>query len=362
MKKIVAVILVMAMFFSFAGCKSDTANKEFKFGVGAVSDYNYTNTPETEYSYSQNGISITTTAAAVTVDKNGKIVECKIDCMDFEGADYRYFGTYADWVIPRMISADRMQSEILDNIDIQFYNYRFRAFYDYIDVNDSQLPLTRKEELASRYPIAEEMPIFVLTSDVRIRELAQLSWIIETHVPEYTIAERDADHEQMGYSYNYPKIYSKRELGDDYGMKLYGSEKEWYEQADAFEKLCIGKDIDEVKALVLDGGELVKAGCTIDVNDFVLAVEKAYNNAESSNVTAEDNIELVISCNVDMDFDEELDDVSAVNFDICVSGTAKKASGKTVESRALSATISMPARDTVDTSVTYEAEFETNVK
>ena len=84
---------------------------------------------------------------------------------------------------------------------------------------------------------------------------------------------------------------TKYELGDNYYMAAYGTDingdgkvLEWYAQADAFETACVGKTIEEVKALVGESGyygteELATAGCTIGVIDFVLAVEKAVANA-----------------------------------------------------------------------------------
>ena len=78
---------------------------------------------------------------------------------------------------------------------------------------------------------------------------------------------------------------TKHELGDDYGMKNpnYGSAKEWYEHVNAFCALVVGKTMTEVKALLADGGkgtsDVTSAGCTIGIEDFVLAIEKAVNNA-----------------------------------------------------------------------------------
>jgi len=77
---------------------------------------------------------------------------------------------------------------------------------------------------------------------------------------------------------------TKYELGNDYNMVAYGgSVKEWFEQADAFEALIVGKTLDEVKALVAEGNkgndEVINAGCTIMIHEFVGAIEKAYNAA-----------------------------------------------------------------------------------
>ena len=90
---------------------------------------------------------------------------------------------------------------------------------------------------------------------------------------------------------------TKDEKGDAYNMKLYGgSAKEWYEQADAFQTVVSGKTLDEVKALVAEGNkgtdEVVNAGCTIMINEFVFAIEQAYNNAAPSNATADSTLKL----------------------------------------------------------------------
>ena len=77
---------------------------------------------------------------------------------------------------------------------------------------------------------------------------------------------------------------TKYEIGKDYNMVAYGgAAKEWFEQADAFETVVAGKTLDEVKALVAAGDkgtdEVISAGCTIMVSDFVKAIEKACANA-----------------------------------------------------------------------------------
>ena len=80
---------------------------------------------------------------------------------------------------------------------------------------------------------------------------------------------------------------TKYEQGDEYGMKgPYGSATEWYEHADAFKSVVIGKTIAEVKALMVaetnKGNEEVEAaGCTIKINEFVAVLEKAVANAKT---------------------------------------------------------------------------------
>lgn len=92
---------------------------------------------------------------------------------------------------------------------------------------------------------------------------------------------------------------TKREAGKNYGMSAAGAQREWYEQADVFESLVKEKTVSEVKKLVSTGGkgndEVIKAGCTISVEDFVLAIEKAAENAEKTDASEEDDIRLGVA-------------------------------------------------------------------
>ncbi len=73
---------------------------------------------------------------------------------------------------------------------------------------------------------------------------------------------------------------TKKELGDDYNMKgVSPIGKEWFEQADAFEKWAVGKTADEVKAGIDETGTPVDAdlaaGCTIHASAIVATVAEA---------------------------------------------------------------------------------------
>ena len=90
---------------------------------------------------------------------------------------------------------------------------------------------------------------------------------------------------------------TKGEMGKDYNMVAYGgAKKEWFEQADAFEAFVAGKTLDEVKALVGEdkkgNDDVIAAGCTIMINEFVAAIEEAIAAAADSAVTAEDTLKV----------------------------------------------------------------------
>ena len=95
------------------------------------------------------------------------------------------------------------------------------------------------------------------------------------------------------------EVKTKYELGDNYGMVAYGkAAKEWYEQIDILEKAIVGKTLDEIKALVVEGykpsDEVATAGCTIAIADYIKAVEKAINNAKESDATKDSTLNLGI--------------------------------------------------------------------
>ena len=113
-------------------------------------------------------------------------------------------------------------------------------------------------------------------------------------------ADSSVAHTLDGKAITTESFKTKYELGDDYNMKTYGGAvKEWYEQADAFCALVVGKTAKEVKALVAENAkgtqDVINAGCTIYVSDFALAIEKAINNAVASDATAKDTIKLGVA-------------------------------------------------------------------
>ena len=80
-------------------------------------------------------------------------------------------------------------------------------------------------------------------------------------------------------------IASKKLLKEDYDMKKASAiQKEWYEQIAWLEEWMIGKNMDEIKNLSLDemgypADSDVKSGCTMNVKDYLKAVEKAVSKS-----------------------------------------------------------------------------------
>ncbi len=132
---------------------------------------------------------------------------------------------------------------------------------------------------------------------------------------------------------------TKYELGNNYGMSLYGQDLngdgkvlEWYAQADAFMNGVKGKTLDEVKAMVNESwyatGEIATAGCTINVYDFVQALDKAMANTTDSSATANDVLGIGFAISVTTADASDADGKIAI--DVSVAAGVKNAEDKLV--------------------------------
>lgn len=136
---------------------------------------------------------------------------------------------------------------------------------------------------------------------------------------------------------------TKYDKGTDYNMAAFGKKHdgsegkplEWNAQADKFMELAVGKTLDEVKAFMGEDkyaiGDLAAAGCTINVAEFVTALEKAVANAVESAATAENvlKVALVTSASYsNKDADAENDGLNQV--DTTVVAAVTDAEGKVV--------------------------------
>lgn len=97
---------------------------------------------------------------------------------------------------------------------------------------------------------------------------------------------------------------SKQDLGEDYGLKkASGIGKEWNEQATAFADYCVGKTLDEIKGIAVNekgaptDSEL-SSSVTVNVGDFIGAVEKAVNNAKELGAGPNDTLGLGVETNI----------------------------------------------------------------
>ena len=91
---------------------------------------------------------------------------------------------------------------------------------------------------------------------------------------------------------------TKREMGNDYNMKSASKiGKEWYEQAEYFDKWAQGKAKTQIEDLKLGSGGRTEdtdlsAGCTVSVSDIKEAVIKAFDDSHAVSFSATDACEI----------------------------------------------------------------------
>ena len=110
-----------------------------------------------------------------------------------------------------------------------------------------------------------------------------------------------------------------------------GAAKEGFEQADAFCALIVGKTAAEVKALVAADykgtEEVLNAGCTIYVSDFVTAVVNAMETASDCKATKNDTVKLGVSTTLtETDLTEEKP--GSIKVEVALCAAAVGADGK----------------------------------
>ncbi len=162
----------------------------------------------------------------------------------------------------------------------------------------------------------------------------------------------DCADNKVGYTADGKAVSSefqtKYEAGAAYNMVAYGGAvKEWFEQADAFCALIVGKTADEVMALVAEGGKgtdaVISAGCTITVSEFASAVVDAIGNAADSSATAADTLKLGIYTGQTI-ADATEDKAGSNKTETSIFAAAVDASGK----------VTAASSDCVDVSFTFD--------
>lgn len=73
---------------------------------------------------------------------------------------------------------------------------------------------------------------------------------------------------------------TKKTLKENYGMKKYGADYEWYEQVEALEKAIVEKQGIDFLNLDEDGYTDAVSTCTIKIDALYKAVENALNQAK----------------------------------------------------------------------------------
>jgi len=336
MKKLLSLGLLLCLLATAAGCRRSGPDENdpqggdaYTLGLGVVSAYGSVSHAE----HGKNGSSeLTHTLAAVLLDKNGVITDCRLDAIDIKGS-YTENGVY---VPPASLATKHEQGE---GYGMKAYGGADKEWYEQADAlaslavgkkadtlgtlmngdgrgsdevisagcTISVSDFVKSIEEATKNAKTElsgkdvTLSIGLCATEIASRNATASQWgEAETETTfAATVTDADGkvivtltdavattftfDHTGHATTNQEKAIETKRMLGQSYGMKSYGgAEKEWFEQADAFDAVCRGKRADEIAALAAEGGkgngEVLQAGCTITVTDLVKAVIKAINN------------------------------------------------------------------------------------
>lgn len=316
MKKILAVGLASVLAVSFAAC-SKTANDDGTTNGGSKADIVKTGLAviseikADEHNPSDTALEIDSVAAAVTVDADGKIVDVKIDeaqtkpdltkdngnvtdlrtklakkedyamkaASPIQKEWYEQVAAFEAWAKGK--TADEVKAGVdaegnPTDADLKagctikangFTEVVAKAMASATDMGAKATDTLRLSVTTEKYYESNETNLQYDSNYAAVTFDAEgkiTSCLIDASQAKCSIADGKFTVEKGAYQ-------SKKELKENYNMKVASPiEKEWFEQAAAFEAWAKGKTAAEVKAGVGEDGKPsdadLKAGCTIIVN------------------------------------------------------------------------------------------------
>jgi hypothetical protein len=360
MKKLLAIVLILAMsLFAFVACTQDQpvetpkneepkteepkteepkeeeplAEGAVKTGLAVVSSVE-----KSKDAGEKDGLAQTDSViVAVTVDKDGKIVQTIIDT-----AQTKIEFSKEGKIIPDLNTVFKSKQELKEeygmgkasSIEKEWYE-QANALAEYVEgktveevkaiaVDEAGVPT--EADLVSSVTIkinpykeaiekavanaknlgadaSDKLGLGVITTIAKSKDATADAVGLAQAYSTYTVATFDADGKvtssiidasQANVNFdNAGKIttdltvapLTKVELGEDYGMKKASAiGKEWYEQADAFADYVVGKTVEEIKGIAVDESghateEDLVSSVTVGIVDLKTIFEKAYNNS-----------------------------------------------------------------------------------
>lgn len=103
-------------------------------------------------------------------------------------------------LVPRLIRKERFQTYILDYIEDDWIRNKLASFYTLKDPYDTTLTERAIKEMKAKFPITNDMAVYVCDPDIKARELTQLEGYIKTFCVLYSYEELDKDHNETNYT------------------------------------------------------------------------------------------------------------------------------------------------------------------
>ncbi len=110
------------------------------------------------------------------------------------------------FLVPMQIEKSRYEELIKVHIDNSGLSDRIKnkfsteGYYVLKDPFDTTLSRRTIKEMQEKYPITEEMAIYVFDTEASTREIQEMETYIKSHCPEYTFATLEEDHQLTGYT------------------------------------------------------------------------------------------------------------------------------------------------------------------
>ncbi len=322
MKRIFSIAFCAIIMFTFSAC-GKKSSAEYEMGTGLVA----------EIKGEDGEVVLSGTVASVVMDGEGEIVECRLDAIEnkvdiddgtidlddireeFEtkqeqGIDYGmkeassigrewyeqadHFANYVEGLTVEQVGAIGTDSETkTDQIILSGCTIDISDFVKAIVLacNDEYKKSFKSSDFKLGLGVYSKISNEDITEDSIKMKVTVSSAVVnkqgETMAVLVDTMEPVIKFNNSGVVTNLGEAAkTKKSLGDDYGMKKASKiGLEWYEQADAFEKYVVGLDATGVNSIMLTDDKrpednILRAGCTIAIDDFMHAVYKAINYAE----------------------------------------------------------------------------------
>jgi len=309
MKKLIAFALVLLLATSvLVGCGAPeepaAQEKDYALSVGVK----VTDTLASS--------KVAQTVASIVTDKDGKIVVCRLDCIEYSAFDadgntvtaaptskvaqgeeydpnndmgkgdwYKQAAALEAYVVGKTkseVAAIALTSgkvndlassctinvvDLLAAIDKAFDNEYKTAFKSKATaftaglVAQASVTVTEEDTIDAKFVVNYAAAVM---ADGKVAAA-----ILDCAEPTIVAADKDAGAESVTYA------GTKLEQGEDYDKDNYMAQGDWYKQAAAYAKTAVGKTKDDIATLAASG----VAGCTIYAGGFKAAIEAAVKGA-----------------------------------------------------------------------------------
>jgi hypothetical protein len=310
LKRIFSLILITSLLvLTLAGCASFYKN-DYALMIGVTT--------------SQSGAKVTHTVAAIVIDKDYKIVSCRIDALDIvagidqDGKITTVPNSESGTLKSKVELGDEYGMLTKNPYALAEWDDQVKAFEKYVEgkTRDEIKAITGEDGKATDKALTAGCTIAVsdfikaidkafaskqmvglqtkgeITLGVSVigkasnKDAATASYTADfgaVAIVDGKILAATLDSKEVTCKYdtdgNFNKISdkgTKNEQGDSYGMVAYGDAiAEWYEQAQAFADTAVGKKVSELAALEIAG----VAGCTMYAGGYKMALERAATHA-----------------------------------------------------------------------------------